>query len=340
MREFIAGENDQDVRLSRFVLRVTHNLPNSVLYKSFRNKRVKVNGAKATPDQRLSLGDVIQLYLNDEFFPTNHPSATHIGKPSCSNLPLQFSHNTVTPKKPITTEYEDPALAILFKPQGMLSHSDATKDTTLLDAFTGYLIEKNEYNPDTSNGFAPALCNRLDRGTEGLVIGAKRYDALRDMNEIIRLGHLEKYYLCITTTPPPEGVHNAFLLRDRGNKTVSISQAMVPGAKAISTGVKVIQASASLCLCEIQLITGRTHQIRAHLNFLGAPILGDKKYGNPAINKTHSLKTQALSAYRLTFGQSLPQNSTLGYLAGKNFTTTQGIVSNWWNHWVNRTSRE
>ena len=167
MKRFTATANDEGVRLSRFVQSVTTGLPTSLLYKSFRNKRIKVNGKKAAPDARLCAGDLIELYINDEFFPPEAAPARP-AKPS-------------RPKQPrVQVVYEDGNIAVLYKPAHLLCHSDRTGDANLVDAFTQYLAEKGEYVPGGENRFAPALCNRLDRGTEGLVIAAKNYAALRD----------------------------------------------------------------------------------------------------------------------------------------------------------------
>ncbi|MDL2325405.1 RluA family pseudouridine synthase [Ruminococcaceae bacterium OttesenSCG-928-A16] len=315
MRQFTANKNEDGQRLSRFVLSVTQNLPNSLLYKSFRNGRIKVNGKKATPETRLTPGDVVELYINDEFFaPTQNTPA-----PSAASSNVVFG-----------TVWQNSDIAILYKPAGLLCHSDITGQPTLLGAFTASIIASGEYAPAAENTFAPALCNRLDRGTEGLVIAAKNYTTLRDMNELIRQNLVQKKYLCVTVGTPPKGVHHAFLTRDKKTKTVAIAAATSPGAKAITTGVKILEKQQNLALCEIELLTGRTHQIRAHLAFLGAPILGDRKYGNPAANRQYQAKTQALCAYTLAFANPLPQTNTLQYLAGKTFAATGAALPTFW----------
>lgn len=321
MRRFSAGENEEGVRLSRFVAQVTQNLPNSLLYKSFRNGRIKVNGKKAGADTRLITGDIIELYINDEFFPA---------KPAAQGPAISSGR----PALPLATVWQNKDIAILYKPAGLLCHNDNTKDPTLQAIFADTLAGHGEYSPSSENTFAPALCNRLDRGTEGLVIGAKRYAALRDMNELIRLGLVQKTYLCVAVGTPPEGVFNAFLQRDKNAKKGTVSSHSAPGAKPISTGVKVLKQHDGLALCEIDLLTGRTHQIRAHLAYLGAPILGDLKYGNPAINQAYKQKTQLLCAYRLSFAQNLPPASTLAYLSGKHFTAENSYTLCWWQNFA------
>ena len=301
MKSFTAGPNENGVRLSRFVEGVTKDMPRSMMYKAFRNKRIKVNGKRAEPDTRLSAGDLIELYINDEFFPVGKPAA-----------------KTAKPRRqpPVTVVYEDENFAVLYKPAHLLCHSDRTGDANLVDAFAAYLEAKGEYNPHAEKRFAPALCNRLDRGTEGLVLAAKSYAALRDLNAIIRDDMMKKEYLTITVGAPPQGRFVAWLQHSEKNNKVRIHARESEGYKQIITEVTVIRQAGPFALCRIGLITGRTHQIRAHLAYLGHPVLGDLKYGNHKMNERAGLKTQALCAQRLTFGR-IPEENTLQYLSGR-----------------------
>ena len=302
MKSFTAGPNENGVRLSRFVEGVTKDMPRSMMYKAFRNKRIKVNGKRAEPDTRLSAGDLIELYINDEFFPVGKPTARTAKPPRR--------------QPPVTVVYEDENFAVLYKPAHLLCHSDRTGDANLVDAFAAYLETKGEYDPHAEKRFAPALCTRLDRGTEGLVLAAKSYAALRDLNAIIRDDMMKKEYLTITVGAPPQGRFVAWLQHSEKNNKVRIHARESEGYKQIITEVTVIRQAGPFALCRIGLITGRTHQIRAHLAYLGHPVLGDIKYGNRKMNERTGTRTQALCAVRVSF-LDIPEENSLHYLSGK-----------------------
>ena len=287
MKSFTAGPNENGVRLSRFVEGVTKDMPRSMMNKAFRNKRIKVNGKRAEPDTRLSAGDLIELYINDEFFPVGKPAAKTAKPPRR--------------QPPVTVVYEDENFAVLYKPAHLLCHSDRTGDANLVDAFTQYLAQKGEYDPQGENRFKPGICNRLDRGTEGLVIAAKSYAALRDMNEIIRTDLLKKEYYTITVGIPQSGRFTAWWEHDEKNNKVSIHahQSQDERRKQIITDVDVLRTAGPFALCKIGLVTGRTHQIRVHLAYIGHPILGDTVYG--AKKPVAGLTGQCLHAVGLRF---------------------------------------
>ena len=301
MKEIQIRKNDAGQRLDRFVGKAVPLLPESLLQKYIRLKRIKRNGKGTKRDVRLVEGDVLQLYINDEFF----------DKPNEENLFLTVF------KPQLNIVYEDENLLLGDKRPGMSVHADETeKVNTLINHIQAYLYQKREWNPKWENAFAPALCNRLDRGTEGLVLAAKSYAALRDLNAIIRDDMMKKEYLTITVGAPPQGRFVAWLQHSEKNNKVRIHARESEGYKQIITEVTVIRQAGPFALCRIGLITGRTHQIRAHLAYLGHPVLGDIKYGNRKMNERTGLKTQALCAQRLTFGR-IPEENTLQYLSGR-----------------------
>ena len=305
MRELTIGKNDAGARLDRFLGKALPLLPPALAQKYIRIKRVKVNGGRAQRDQRLQEGDVLQLYINDEFF----------DKPSEENMFLTLF------KPRLTVVYEDEHLLLADKPQGMVVHADETeKVNTLINHIQAYLYQKREWNPRWENAFAPALCNRIDRNTGGIVIAAKNAETLRIINQKIREREIDKRYLCITvgTPRPPQGEVSCFLLKDEKKKQVAVYHRPVPGGKTAVTRYRTLETREELSLLEVELLTGRTHQIRATMADLGCPLLGDGKYGDGQVNRRYGETRQALYSYRLTF--DFPTDAgLLNYLRGRSF---------------------
>ena len=251
MREFTIGKNDAGQRLDRFVSKNLPLLPPALVQKYIRLKRIKVNGKGAKRDTRLDSGDVLQLYINDEFF----------DKPNEENLFLTVF------KPQLTIVYEDENLLLVDKRPGLVVHADETeKVNTLINHIQAYLYQKKEWDPKGENAFAPALCNRIDRNTGGIVIAAKNAETLRVINQKIRDHELEKRYLCVTVGRPkvPEGRIEGFLLKDEAKKQVFFYRRPVPGGKTAVTLYKTLESRGGLSLVECRLLTGRTHQISAY----------------------------------------------------------------------------
>ena len=306
MREFTIGKNDAGQRLDRFIAKNLPLLPPALLQKYIRLKRVKVNGKGSKRDVRLAAGDVLQLYINDEFF----------DKPSEENMFL----TVFQPRLEII--YEDENLLLVDKRPGMVVHADETeKVNTLINHIQAYLYQKKEWNPKQEHAFAPALCNRSDRNTGGIVIAAKNAEALRTINEKIKSHELEKSYLCVTVgrPRPAEGRVEGFLLKDEAKKQVSFYRRPIPGGKSAITLYQTLETRGELSLVECRLLTGRTHQIRVSMAELGCPLLGDGKYGNGTVNKRYHETRQALYSYRLGFAFSTDA-TPLNYLRGRVFT--------------------
>ena len=306
MREFHIGKNDAEQRLDRFLLKAIPLLPASLSQKYIRLKRIKVNGARAERDYRLAEGDVLQCYINDEFFET----------PNEENVYLTIA----SPKLNIV--YEDENIMLLDKPAGMVVHADeGEKVNTLVNHMLAYLYQKHEWKPRSENAFTPALCNRIDRNTGGIVIAAKNAEALRILNEKIRDRELSKFYLCVCLgrLDPPKGRIECFLRKDEKTNTVRVYHHPVPEGRSAVTLYETWAVRGELSLVEVELLTGRTHQIRASFADLGHPLLGDGKYGLGSVNRRYGETGQALYSYRLRF--DFPTDAgILEYLRGREFS--------------------
>lgn len=288
MREFTVTKNDAGQRLDRWLSKCVPLLPAPLAQKYIRLKRVKLNGRGAQRDTRLAAGDLLQLYLNDEFFDA----------PAPENAFLSVF------KPQLDVVYEDEHLLLVNKRPGLLSHPDEHEYVnTLVTHIQAYLYQNREWNPREENSFTPSLCNRIDRNTGGIVIAAKTAEALRIMNQKIKDREIEKYYLCAIhgRMMPAQGKLEGFLSKDESKNQVTVHTRPVPGGKSAVTLYRTLKVKNDLSLLECRLITGRTHQIRAQFAAAGHPLLGDGKYGRNRDNRKYDRKFQALWSYKLSF---------------------------------------
>lgn len=305
MREIKISKNDSGQRLDRFLIKCFPALTMGNICKLARKNCIKLNGKKCDTKIHLAENDIIKLFIKDELLE-----------------PKQIDEDFTSVSDELDIVYEDENILLINKPQGMVVHEDETNDTdTLINRIKSYLYNKGEYNPEKENTFVPALCNRIDRNTCGIVIAAKNAEALRIMSQKIRDRELKKLYLCIAVgrVEPKSATLTAYLKKDSKTNTVKISDKKTRDNLTIKTKYTVLDYDGDNSLLEVDLLTGRTHQIRAHLAYIGHPLLGDGKYGSNKINKQYGFKYQALCSYKLIFSFKTDAG-ILSYLDKKEFT--------------------
>lgn len=297
------NKNDAGQRLDKFLTKAVHGLPASLMYKYIRTKKIKVNRKRCDQKYILQEGDEILLFIRDEFF----------SPPESDDGALL----RITPK--IDVIYEDENIILCNKRPGILVHEDENaKENTLIMHIKAYLYQNGEYEPSSEMSFAPALCNRIDRNTGGIVIAAKNAEALRIMNEKIKGDEIRKFYLCAVhgALPKQRDTLTGYLKKSSSDNLVVVSDEKRDGYKHIITKYRVLCEQGNRSLVEIELVTGRTHQIRAHMAHIGHPLVGDGKYGVNKADKALGYKYQALYSYRLIFDFK-DSRGPLGYLNGK-----------------------
>lgn len=297
IRNFNISPNDAGQRIDRFVQKVTQNFPRSLMFKSFRNGLIRLNGKKTKPHQQLQVGDEVSLRIYDEF------------------LKKEVNWEFLEVPAHIDVVYEDEHLLLVDKPSGLLTHKDANHiQDNLLDRTLHYLYRKGDFDPATEHSFIPSAVNRLDRNTRGIILVAKDFPSLQMLAKKIRHREITRLYLADVQgqVQNKQGVLKGFHTKDELENLATITDQDPPNSRLVETHYRVLQSTPDNSLLEVNLITGRSHQIRAHFASIGHPLINDSKYGYVGPRRFN----QALVAYKVCFDF---QDSAghLEYLRGK-----------------------
>ncbi len=305
MRTLEIKKNDANQRLDKFLQKRFSTMPKAMVYMYLRKKCVKVNGKKCDAAYKLCEGDVLTLFIKDEFFEATKEKNYEFLK---------------APNK-LDIVYEDENIMLLDKKPGVIVHQDKSYHfDSLVARVQHYLYDKGEYDPEKENAFSPALVNRIDRNTGGIVIAAKNAEALRVLNQKIKSREVQKFYLCLLCGKPKrdEDTLKAYMIKNESKNKVSVFSTEKDGSKEMITKYRVISSDGKYSLAEVELLTGRTHQIRAHMAYIGCPLAGDSKYGGNK-KSPDGFRYQALYSYKIRFGFS-GDAGILNYLKDKEFS--------------------
>lgn len=293
MKEYVVNKNDEGQRLDKYLCRILVNSPTSFIYKMLRKKNIKLNDSKATGSEKLKSGDNIKIYFSDETFESLSVNNSY----DVSEFVKAYSVI-----KDISVVYEDDDIVVFNKPSNVLSQKSKPSDISINEYLIGYLLDKGIVSKNSLNSFKPSILNRLDRNTKGLIIGSKTLIGSTQISSMIKDRSLKKYYkaTCMGVIDKPVLLED-YLIKNNTNNKVKVIHNPVEGSTLIKTYVVPISKYEDRTDVEIELITGKSHQIRAHMASINHPLLGDYKYGNRSFNEKYNVKEQELVSYKLVF---------------------------------------
>lgn len=311
MRELNINTNDAGQRFDKYLKKLLCGAPGSFIYKMLRKKNIVLNGKKADGTEKLAPGDTVKLFLSDETFEkfcTNGQDAAEFDRLKA------LSRDFTSGKRELQVVYEDPDVLIINKPSGMLSQKSKPTDVSANEYILAYLIAQGAWEEDAQKTFKPSICNRLDRNTSGLLIAGKTLHGLQMMSQALKDRSVQKYYRCIVKGELPEASYiKGWLKKDEHSNKVTVSEKEGNEMLPIETEYRPIWVMDGFTELEVHLITGRSHQIRAHLASIGHPIIGDTKYGEAEVNewfrRKAGIRSQLLHAYRLVFSDETGMSS-------------------------------
>lgn len=315
MKEITVKENEAGQRLDKLLGKYLNKAPKSFLYKMLRKKNITLNGKKASGNEMTVREDVIRIFLSDETYDK------FSGKRPIPHSAKQTKHTQAETLKPEWIIYEDHHILILNKPAGVLSQKAKPADISINEMLLTYLMDQGELTKEELISFRPSVCNRLDRNTSGLLIAGKTLIGLQAMSKVLKERSLHKYYLCLvegilTETQRIDG----YLLKNEKTNKVTVTKESSGDAKPIITEYRPLTHTEHLTLLEVLLVTGRSHQIRAHLSSVGHPLIGDAKYGREAANafykKNFGVTHQMLHSCKMVMPV---MEGELSYLSGRVF---------------------